>query len=280
MASRPGKEVLEFIEARGPWPFVTRRVYRDAQNVERIWESRRHRKGLHQPTAGGGISPPSDLRKLNKWIGGIFAIGSSLFALGCILLLAPGLAAWTTITNNGINLIFFLGSIPFTTAAYLQLYQSANAPGLDGTVAQRSFFGWHPRDIGWLASALQFAGTLLFNLNTFDAMKTSLSWFQQDLQIWVPDFFGSIFFLASGYLCFIETCHAHGAWKPTSLSWWITVINLLGCIGFMIAAFFCFVLPGPAHPEWMTIFTAFTLQGAICFLIGSLLMFPEAADSE
>ena len=105
-------------------------------------------------------------------------------------------------------------------------------------------FGWRPHDIGWLSRALQFIGTILFNFNTFDAMIPSLNWFQQDLLIWVPDIVGSILFLASGYLAFIETCHAHWAWNPRSISWWVVFTNLLGCVGFMISALFAIVLPG------------------------------------
>lgn len=277
-----GQELLECIEERGPWPFITRRVFQDAAQVEQIWESRRHRKGLGKGAADnveGWLWAPGNL---NWWIGSIFAIGSSFFAVGSILLLAPALAKAWSLSASDINLIYFLGSIPFTTAAYLQLYQSANAPEFQQVSAERrrSFFGWKPKDIGWLSCALQFIGTLLFNLNTFDGMNTSLSWLQQDLAIWIPDILGSIFFLASGYLAFVETCHAHGAWKPRDLSWWITIINLMGCIGFMVAAIFAIILPGPAHPEMATIAIVFTLQGAICFFLGSVLMLPEIASRD
>jgi hypothetical protein len=39
-------------------------------------------------------------------------------------------------------------------------------------------------------------------------------------------------------------------------------------------------LPGPPDAEMVTLAVAFTLQGAICFLIGSLLMLPETAFEE
>jgi predicted membrane protein len=137
-------------------------------------------------------------------------------------------------------------------------------------------FGWRPHDIGWLSSALQFVGTILFNFNTFDAMIPSLNWFQQDLVIWTPNIIGSILFLASGYLAFIETCHAHWAWKPKSISWWIVFTNLLGCVGFMSSALFAIVLPGTPNVEAITYSVLFTLLGAIGFLAGSLLMLPES----
>jgi hypothetical protein len=277
------------IEAIGPWPFVTRRVYQAADQSKRVWSSRHHRKGLLVRAAdeAEGLARLSSClwmpHQLNWWIGTVFAVGALLFALASVLSLAPALARAWSLDSASINTIFFAGSIPFTIAAYLQLFQAANAgefPRDDKRPARRRvLFGWRPNDIGWLSSALQFVGTVLFNINTFDAMLPALDWLQQDLAIWAPDFVGSVLFLASGYLAFIETCHAHWAWKPSSISWWVAFINLLGCIGFMIAALFAFVLPAGANTEAVTLCVAFTLQGAVCFFVGSLLMLPEGASS-
>ncbi len=218
-------------------------------------------------------------RQLNWWIGIVFAVGSLLFAGASVLSLSPQLAAACSLNSTAINVIFFAGSIPFTLAGYLQLFQAANASEFarKGTQSKkRSLFGWRPRDIGWLSCALQFIGTILFNLNTFDAMIPSLNWFQRDVLIWVPNIGGSVFFLVSGYLAFIETCHASWAWAPKSLSWWVVFTNLLGCVGFMISALFAIILPGTPNSEAIAISVVFTLLGAIGFLVGSLLMLPEA----
>jgi hypothetical protein len=219
-------------------------------------------------------------KRLNWWIGIVFALGALLFALASLLSLSPDLAALWSMKSSTINAIFFAGSIPFTTAAYLQLFQAANAGEFltnHPRSGQRpSLFGWRPRDIGWLSCALQLVGTILFNFNTFDAMIPSLTWFEEDLVIWAPNIIGSILFLASGDLAFIETCHAHWAWKPKSISWWVVFTNLLGCVGFMISAVFAIVLPGTPNIEAITISVLFTLLGAIGFLVGSLLMLPEA----
>src|SRR5690606_5898329 len=133
----------------------------------------------------------------------------------------------------------------------LQLYQAANVgefPVLATGHTPRVYVGWRPTDIGWLGSFLQFAGTLLFNVNTFMAIDSSGSWLRQDLTIWQPDMLGSMLFLASGYLAFIEACHRHFAWLPGDLSWWVVSVNLIGCIAFMASAVFAFVPPaGQAH---------------------------------
>jgi len=279
----------ECVDETGPWPFVTRRVYRLMDRSTRIWSSRHHRKGLLLH-AGKDLERQKSLlrrclwmpRQLNWWIGIVFAIGSLLFAFGSVLSLSPGFAKTWSLNARQINAIFFAGSIPFTTAGYLQLYQAANAGKFlvnESRVRRRAFFGWQPHEIGWLSCTLQLVGTVLFNVNTFDAMLPSLNWFQQDLLIWVPNIVGSILFLVSGYLAFIETCHAHWAWRPSSITWWVVFANLLGCIGFMISALFAISF-ATEHTEAVTVSTAFTLIGAVGFLIGSLLMLPETVLTE
>jgi hypothetical protein len=275
------------VDERGPWPFITWRVHRGVDGAVKIWSSRHHRKGLALPEAARAVATAEILLrclwmpwKLNWWIGIIFAIGSVLFALASVLSLVPEMAANWSISSSAINAIFFAGSVPFTTAAYLQLFQAANAGEFPASRSKEEhrlkLAGWQPHEIGWLSCALQFVGTILFNFNTFDAMIPSLNWFQQDLVIWLPNIVGSILFLASGHLAFIETCHSHWAWKPKSISWWVVFVNLLGCVGFMISAVFAIFLPGPPHAKAVTISILFTLLGAIGFLVGSLLMLPEA----
>jgi hypothetical protein len=280
-------------EKTGPWPFVTRRVVASVDGTTRFWSSRHHRKGLRYIEAAekrlGQAIAGSKWRclwmpgQLNWWIGSIFAIGSLLFAVASVLSLSPTLAAAWSLDATRVNAIFFAGSIPFTTAAYLQLWQAANAgdfnSGEKQTPQRWKFFGWRPHNIGWLSCALQFIGTILFNVNTFDAMLPSLNWFRQDLMIWAPDIIGSILFLASGYLAFIETCHACWAWSFGDISWWVVFTNLLGCVGFMIAALFAIVLPTP-ETEAVTLSLIFTLLGAIGFFVGSLLMLPEMVDTD
>jgi hypothetical protein len=276
------------IASGGPWPFTTRRTYRTAGHSQLEWWSRHHRKRLHRFDLRGldaqGIHLLRSLwmpGELNWWIGVVFALGALLFMAGSVFSLAPGFADALSLEANA---VFFAGSIPFTLAAYLQLFQAANA-GTVRSPAPRSppravLVGWKPHDIGWLSCALQFLGTLLFNVNTWDAMSPGLSWSQQDLQVWIPNFVGSVLFLTSGYLAFAETCHAYVAWKPASLSWWVTFANLLGCVAFMISAVFAFVPAKPFAFDAGTISVAFTLIGAFGFFVGSLLMLPETARPE
>jgi len=279
---------LELVEAAGPGPFETRRVYRRPDGSVFVWESRDHRKHLSAARRARRAKLRVLFRRsvwnpghLNWWIGIVFALGSALFMLGSLLILVPELAERWSVSETGINAVFFIGSIPFTTAAYLQLFQAANAGhfGSGGRTApgRTVRFGWRPHDIGWLSCALQFAGTVLFNFNTFDAMLPHLTWLEQDLAIWVPNMAGSILFIASAHLAIVETGHSYMPWRPQSLSWWVTLANYLGCIGFMISAIYAVALPAPAAFDAVTISVLFTLIGAAGFLIGSLLMLPETA---
>jgi hypothetical protein len=128
----------ECIESKGPWPFVTRRVYQAADQSKLVWTSRHHRKGLLVHAARKaeevGITLSSCFwmpQQLNWWIATVFAVGSLLFALASILSLAPSLAEALSLDSTQVNAIFFVGSIPFTIAAYLQLFQAANAGDSD-----------------------------------------------------------------------------------------------------------------------------------------------------
>lgn len=212
--------------------------------------------------------------KFTPWIGGGFAVGSIFFAVASTLALSFELANFFGVSGIVINKIFFVGSIPFTTAAYLQLVQSANGFELNKS-SKLKLFGWYPTDTLWLSSALQFAGTLLFNINTFDAMLPNLTVLEEDLLIWVPNIEGSILFLVSGYLAFKFVSKAWWAFKPRNVDWWCAWFNLMGCIGFIVSALFSVFLPGVTNPNVQTIALAFTLQGALCFLVGALLMFKN-----
>jgi len=148
--------VVELVESIGPWPFITRRVYRSLDHSLAVWRSRHHRKGLPFKEAGKLLSIGMELRRcfwmpqeMNWWIGIVFAAGSVLFLLGSVFSLVPDLARMLSINSASISRTFFVGSIPFTTAAYLQLFQAANAGGF--MPRRRAVAGACP--LVWLAPA-------------------------------------------------------------------------------------------------------------------------------
>ena len=141
-----GEQPSAIVDEKGPWPVVTRRVFHLADGRKQVWSSRHHRKSLLIRAAieAEGIALTL-LRclwmpgRLNWWIGAIFALGSLFFAWASVLFLAPTLAKAFSLDTAGVNAIYFTGSIPFTIAAYLQLFQAANAGDFqyDGTRSPR-----------------------------------------------------------------------------------------------------------------------------------------------
>lgn len=260
---------------RGAWPFVTTRTFR-LHEGEFIWRARQHRKGFVR-VPGQGTIPFWHRPSYNWWMGVVFAAGASLFMLGSLLSLVPA-----DLSGFQINCVFFAGSILFTVAGYLQHFQSANTSAFAGigvpTEVTRGirWIGWQPASPGWWCTLAQFAGTIAFNFNTFDAIQPPAGQLAQDLLIWTPGMIGSVFFLASGYLAYIETGHAHISCQPRDLDWWIAAINLVGCIAFMIASILAYV-PAIKAPGWILELSNLHLfLGAVCFLAGALLLMVEA----
>ncbi|MEV8466408.1 hypothetical protein AB0T83_06380 [Fluviibacterium sp. DFM31] len=273
------------LRTAGAWPFVTLRRY-SHHGHRLLWRARQNRKGLLRAERGHeALAVPFWQSSTYNWIIGlVFAIGALLFMLGAGASLLP--TGWSAApSGTQIAVIFFLGSIPFTTAGYLQHFQAANAadfrpdPKDIGQGNGVALIGWHPNNPGWLSTFAQFIGTVAFNFNTFDAITAPSQWVLQDLAIWGPGMIGSLLFLLSGYLAFIEVCHGYWAWKPKDLDWTIVSINLLGCVFFLISSLLAFV-PPHTEPGWIPVAAnALLWLGALCFFIGAVLLMRESAQA-
>jgi len=177
-----------------------------------------------------------------------------------------------------------VGSIFFTSAAWLQWLEALNGDVADALRGDspRSWrwWGWRPRNLGYLASAVQLLGTIMFNVNTADAMITGMTWQQADLLVWMPNMVGCVCFLVASYLAYAEVSQGAASLAPRSVSWWIAVLNLLGSVAFQLSALYSFAEPEPAAASasfWAGFYTA---AGAVCFLLGSYLMVPELFDED
>jgi len=273
-------------------PFVTEVRLRLPDGQPLVWRSRQHRF-----TGGLSASPSDDLRgreqarwwikvglfaRIIWWVSACFVIGSGCFAISSAAGMTPGLLGGFARSATAINVVFFIGSIFFTAAAYLQFLAAVNADRI-ATLAHRlqaqgrfRWFGWNPMAIGWLSAASQLVGTLLFNLNTFDALLPGLDWLQEDLLIWTPDALGSICFLAASALALLE--YGNGrllTWDPRDVSWWIVNLNMLGSLAFGVAAVYALVLPGATDVLDAWLVNATTLVGALCFMVAAVLLLPE-----
>jgi uncharacterized membrane protein YkvI len=89
---------------------------------------------------------------------------------------------------------------------------------------------------------------------------------------------GSICFLVASGLAWFEVCHGWTAWRPRSLSWWITLLNLIGSIAFGISAVASYVIPATGELRNAERANLGTFIGAVCFFLGALLLLPERTE--
>jgi len=263
------------VERRGLGRFTTALLLENASGQRLVWSSRRNRKGLDpEPVHLVSRSRPRHLLPISPgrlawWIAILFMIGASLFAVG------SGGALLGTSWESGSGSLFFAGSLFFTSAAYLQLLEVVNEPhALTKRRPSIALWRWEPHKIGWWAVFVQLVGTLLFNMNTFEAMQT-LSPIDQDRLVWAPDAIGAICFLAASYLAYAEICHRWIGVQPRNISWWLAVFNLLGSVAFAVSAVASVVVLQTGQPLSAHASNLWTFVGAVCFLIGAYLLLPE-----
>ncbi len=259
---------------QGPGPFVTSEVLRAPDGMEVRWHSRAHRK-LRALRAGESVwwRP----RTRGWWISVLFSIGSLCFLVAALA------SQWATTPRSGIGVTFFIGSIFFTSASYLQYSETVNVDRSVEPGARRARWrpaSWEPRRIDWLSAAVQLVGTLFFNVTTFTAMKHGLTTKQTNARVWGPDAIGSVCFLISSELAYAEVCHRWICFRNRTLSWWIVALNMLGSIAFGAAAIASLVEPATGLPISARISNGGTALGGLCFLIGAIALMPEAAAED
>ena len=124
-----------------------------------------------------------------RWMALFFATGSLCFFVGPF----PGYAS--LVGASAAAATFFAGSILFTVGGALQTWLArGGGPGA-----------------AWWTATIQSAGTLFFNVTTYQALDTALSNPDYDRLVWRPDALGSICFLVSGAI-------AYGALVPARMA--------------------------------------------------------------
>ena len=172
-----------------------------------------------------------------------FAAGSTCF------LVAPFPGFVNLVGAEADAITFFVGSILFTSGGALQVLLSRRdrrSPG-GGRAA-------------WWVAVIQSAGTVFFNVSTYQALHTTLSNPAYDRLVWRPDAFGSICFLVSGAIGF----------AAADRRWWQPTINLLGCVLFGISAIAGYVVPESGSMLDLAAANWNTAAGAACFLACAL----------
>lgn len=219
-------------------------------------------------------------RRASWWISILFVLGSLCFLVGPLPWFVQQVGAGTD------GVVFFVGSVFFTSAAALQWLETINAdrePLAAGGPPGRERFHvlvWEPHRIDYWSCGVQLIGTLFFNITTFRALTTALEDPTYDTAVWRPDAYGSICFLVSGYLAYIEAAHGWLRRPPRTLEGGVVSANLFGCLAFGLSAPAAYVLPSTGKEVDLTVADAATSVGALAFLVGAVLMLPEAAAAE
>jgi hypothetical protein len=212
-------------------------------------------------------------QRLNAAIATLFMVGSACFVLASV----PVFVSAVSGVVDGVT--YFVGSLFFTSASWLQLLQAQNPSTTDLERARvngpEQLTWWHPlpHDRAWLAAITQFPGTLFFNLSTAAALVRNTTVQEQERHVWRPDLLGSILFLVASTLGILALGRFR-SFQPRSLPWQIAWFNMAGSIFFMASAVASFILPSSGQVIDTRVTVAGTFLGAVCFLIGAALMFP------
>ncbi len=175
----------------------------------------------------------------------LFAVGSTFFAVAC----APRFAVLAG--AGAANLLCFIGSWFFTTAGWMQLKLAG-----------------HDSETEWYSAAVQFAGTILFNISTGAALLLQSTGWRRHL-VWTPDAVGSLAFLISGVLALVAL--TVDSERRDRLTAWL---NMAGCLAFGVSAVGAFVRrSGVTEDAWLA--NLGTFIGALCFLVAALLGLPR-----
>ncbi len=184
-----------------------------------------------------------------RWMAVCFALGSACFLIGPF----PGYAQ--LVGDRADAVTFFVGSILFTIGGGLQSWLAwpGRRQAGDGRAA-------------WFSAVIQSAGTLFFNVTTYQALHTALTNSEYNRLVWRPDWRGSICFLVSGAIAY-RASPRHG-WLPArgGAGWWQPAINLLGCVFFGVSAVAGYVVPSTGSMISQAAANWNTALGAACFL--------------
>jgi hypothetical protein len=190
-----------------------------------------------------------------RWMALCFALGSTCFLVGPF----PGYAQLVGDSADAVT--FFVGSILFTAGGGLQSWLAWSERRSSGGRA------------AWWSAVVQSAGTLFFNVTTYQAMHVALTSSEYDKLVWRPDWRGSICFLVSGAIAY-QASPRRGRYSLLPArdgdGWWQPGINLLGCIFFGISAVAGYVVPSTGSMLDLAAANWNTSLGAACFLACAL----------
>ena len=213
------------------------------------------------------VANTRETRQLNAMAVG-FGVGSALFAAGAMLSVMQADVVFTSV-------VYALGAVCFTTAAGVQWRSAADH---------------HPpsrlKDPDWMSAAIQFVGTLYFNVMTIRALILSIDATSVSYDaVWQPDVVGSLLFLISSWVAWHPIAREHRHHLLHGRSLLICWANMLGSVFFGISAVGAKMLPdGTLRNDGWNNWGTFL--GAVGFFIAAMALRPtgperrEAAGAE
>ena len=145
-----------------------------------------------------------------------------------------------------------------------------------------------PRRTWWI-SGLFAVGSICFALGALPAYVDAVSARTDGLTFFV----GSIFFTCASYLSFVEAANSPGDvatgrvhhlpfrvadWRPRSIDWWATAIQLVGTLYFNVMTFLALYDVWSVSQENRLVWRP-DVVGSICFLVASYLAWAEVCHS-
>lgn len=235
------------------------------------------------------------LKSLPMWVGIMFLIGSIIFTIGSALSYVPSVANSYVLYQALIGWPFFVGSIFYTVGAYVRILEVLNAPPVHPMLSDEDsvrlsvdilerrkirFFGWEPWRWDFLGALIQQIGACLYNINCFvgNGNKAfTLSFYETQFVLWLPDTLGSVCFVVSSYFFIVEYGHRWWTWDPRNLLYWTVLCNFMGAIGFLLNGAFGFgEYAFPSNSLYVYIGSDLPLLfGCICFSLGGLFLILE-----
>lgn len=201
-----------------------------------------------------------EIRQLDAMSVG-FGVGSLLFAVGALMATVQAAPVLNSV-------VYALGAVCFTTAAAVQWVAAADH---------------HPRprwrDPDWASAAIQFVGTVAFNVMTIRALAMSLDRPGTDYSaVWTPDVVGSPLFLVSSWIAWHPIAREHRHHALHGRSALICVANMLGSVFFGMSAVGAYMLPSgtfenEAWNNWGT------FLGAVGFFVAAMALRPTGAEA-
>ncbi|KZT06667.1 uncharacterized protein LAESUDRAFT_725756 [Laetiporus sulphureus 93-53] len=261
------------------------------------------------------------------WVAFVFVVGSALWVINGFLLYLPLLPSPSPSYSVAASWIAFAGGTAFELGSYLMVVEALNTgheelfgPALWGLVEEaeddmESKYGseraarpkkgvrgdWRRfrwigtaswRELGYLASAIQFCAATIFWISTISGipgiipnLDTQPPVAITDIFFWTPQVVGGMGFFISSLLLMLEVQHAWWRPKLDSLGWHIGVWNLIGAVGFALCGALGYASATSSKANYQSVLSTF--WGSWAFLIGSVIQLwetlwredPDAIDS-